>query len=171
MTFRIFSVIALLTLWMTPSAHAFAGTTEQMDALADVIAIIVILVVPVGLIVVFWKLHVLPEKIAEKRHHPHADSIKVLCLLSLFVGGLLWPLAWLWAYTKPVGYKLAYGTDKSDTYFIEAGEKLSNNELSPEEIEHIRHELAKLHEKNPLNPRLTAILNAFNDSTIQSKEA
>ena len=27
-------------------------------------------------------------------------------------GGLLWPLAWLWAYTKPVLYQMAYGTDK-----------------------------------------------------------
>jgi CBS domain containing-hemolysin-like protein len=26
-------------------------------------------------------------------------------------GGILWPLAWLWAYTKPVFYKMAYGTD------------------------------------------------------------
>ena len=27
-------------------------------------------------------------------------------------GGILWPLAWLWAYTKPVLHKLAYGTDR-----------------------------------------------------------
>ena len=44
-----------------------------------------------------------------------------MCLLSLAFGGLLWPLAWLWAYTKPVGYKLAYGTDKSPDYFKEHG--------------------------------------------------
>jgi hypothetical protein len=24
----------------------------------------------------------------------------------------LWPLAWLWAYSKPVMYKMAYGTDR-----------------------------------------------------------
>ena len=44
-----------------------------------------------------------------------------MCLLSLVFGGLLWPIAWLWAYTKPVGYKLAYGTDKSPEYFKEHG--------------------------------------------------
>jgi len=33
-------------------------------------------------------------------------------LLSLVFGGLLWPIAWLWAYSKPVLYKMAYGTDK-----------------------------------------------------------
>jgi hypothetical protein len=32
-------------------------------------------------------------------------------LLSLFFGGMLWPLAWLWAYSKPVLYKMAYGVD------------------------------------------------------------
>ena len=37
----------------------------------------------------------------------------MLCLLSLFFGGLLWPIAWLWAYSKPVLYKMAYGTDDS----------------------------------------------------------
>jgi hypothetical protein len=56
--------------------------------------------------------HVLPEKIAHKRHHPQLEAIKTLCLLSLVFGGLLWPLAWLWAYSKPVLYKMAYGTDK-----------------------------------------------------------
>ena len=56
--------------------------------------------------------HILPEKIAEKKKHPQTDAIKTLCLLSLFFGGMLWPLAWLWAYSKPVMYKLAYGTDK-----------------------------------------------------------
>ena len=65
--------------------------------------------------------HVLPEKIAHKRHHPQLEAIKTLCLLSLVFGGLLWPLAWLWAYTKPVGYKLAYGTDKHPDYFKEHG--------------------------------------------------
>ncbi len=66
---------------------------------------------PIAGIVAFWLVHILPEKIAEKRHHPQAEAIQVLCLLSLFFGGLLWPLAWLWAYSKPVLYKMAYGTD------------------------------------------------------------
>ena len=65
--------------------------------------------------------HVLPEKIAHKRHHPQFEAIRTLCLLSLVFGGLLWPIAWLWAYTKPVGYKMAYGTDKHPDYFKEHG--------------------------------------------------
>ena len=68
--------------------------------------------VPIVLIVLFWMVHVLPEKIAHKRHHPQFEAIRTLCLLSLVFGGLLWPFAWIWAYSKPVMYKLAYGTDK-----------------------------------------------------------
>ena len=78
-----------------------------------------IVVVPIVLIVLFWMVHVLPEKIAHKRHHPQRDAIQVLCLLSLFFGGMLWPLAWLWAYSKPVLHKLAYGTDKHDDFHAE----------------------------------------------------
>ncbi len=73
--------------------------------------------------------HVLPEKIAHKRHHPQRDAIHTLCLLSLVFGGLLWPIAWLWAYVKPVTYRPAYGTDKHDDYFHEMGEKAQAGEL------------------------------------------
>ena len=78
---------------------------EVEDTMARYIALFVLFVVPVALIVLFWMVHVLPEKIAHKRHHPQFEAIRTLCLLSLVFGGLLWPIAWLWAYTKPVGYK------------------------------------------------------------------
>jgi Protein of unknown function (DUF3302) len=85
-----------------------------VDALAGYMAIFVLIFVPALLIYLFWMVHILPEKIAEKRGHPQADAIKTLCLLSLAFGGMLWPLAWLWAYSKPVLYKMAYGTDRVD---------------------------------------------------------
>src|SRR6185436_7133177 len=85
---------------------------EIVDTVADYMAIFVLFFVPVLLIYVFWMVHILPEKIAERRGHPQADAIKTLCLLSLLFGGLLWPIAWLWAYSKPVLYKMAYGTDR-----------------------------------------------------------
>jgi CBS domain containing-hemolysin-like protein len=92
--------------------HASFLSPEAEDTLATVIALFVIFVVPIVLIVLFWMVHVLPEKIAHKRHHPQLEAIRTLCLLSLVFGGLLWPLAWIWAYSKPVMYKMAYGTDK-----------------------------------------------------------
>ena len=82
-----------------------------VDTIADYLAIVVLFVVPAMLLYVFWMIHILPEKIAERRGHPQADAIKTLCLLSLLFGGLLWPLAWLWAYSKPVLHTMAYGPD------------------------------------------------------------
>jgi hypothetical protein len=88
----------------------FSG--DVVDMLADYIAVFVLLFVPALLLYVFWMVHIMPEKIAERRGHPQADAIKTLCLLSLVFGGMLWPLAWLWAYSKPVFHKMAYGTDR-----------------------------------------------------------
>jgi CBS domain containing-hemolysin-like protein len=104
--------------WFCLAATAFAHPAyasmfqgETLDSVADGIAWVVLVVAPIVLIVGFWLIHILPEKIAEKRKHPQAKAIQTLCLLSLFFGGMLWPIAWLWAYSKPVLYKMAYGTD------------------------------------------------------------
>src|SRR5688572_18309294 len=119
----VFAVLlaGLWSLCLPATARASLLSPELEDAVATYIAIFVLFFVPVVLIVLFWMVHVLPEKIAHKRHHPQLEAIKTLCLLSLVFGGLLWPLAWLWAYTKPVGYKLAYGTDKHPDYYKEHG--------------------------------------------------
>jgi CBS domain containing-hemolysin-like protein len=95
------------------AARASLLSGEALDTAADVLSWVVLIVVPVVGIAVFWLVHILPEKIAEQKKHPQAKAIQVLCLLSLVFGGLLWPLAWLWAFTKPVLHKMAYGTDVS----------------------------------------------------------
>ena len=105
--------VFLLAVCLPPEARASFLSPELEDKLATFIALFVIFVVPVVLIALFWMVHVLPEKIAHKRHHPQFEAIRTLCLLSLVFGGLLWPIAWIWAYTKPVMHKLAYGTDKA----------------------------------------------------------
>ena len=132
----------------------------MMATVATYIAWFVLIVVPVGVIVLFWIVHVLPEKIAHKRHHPQRDAIQTLCLLSLVFGGLLWPIAWLWAYTKPIGYQASYGTDKHDDYFHEMDEKLRAGELAPAELAYLREELDRVAGKRALPPRLKALRQA-----------
>jgi CBS domain containing-hemolysin-like protein len=104
-------VVVAVALMFSEPAHASLFQGETLDAVADAVAWGALIIAPITVIVVFWLVHILPEKIAEKRKHPQAKAIQVLCLLSLFFGGMLWPLAWLWAYSKPVLYKMAYGTD------------------------------------------------------------
>jgi hypothetical protein len=129
------------------SAHASFLSGETLDTAADVLSWIVLVLVPVVGIALFWLVHILPEKIAEKKRHPQAKAIQVLCLLSLVFGGLLWPLAWLWAYTKPVLHKMAYGTDVSDEAHGAAG--VARDEDGPDasvqdEIQTLRARLAVL---------------------------
>ena len=105
------ALVALTALGAAAPAHASLFSGDTLDFVANILAWVVLFAAPVIAITVFWLVHILPERIAEKRHHPQAHAIKVLCLLSLFFGGMLWPLAWLWAYSRPVLYKMAYGVD------------------------------------------------------------
>ena len=146
-------LLAALWLLASPSpAHASLMSPELEDKVATYIAIFVLFFVPVLLIVLFWMVHVLPEKIAHKRHHPQFEAIRTLCLLSLVFGGLLWPIAWLWAYTKPVGYKLAYGTDKHPDYYKEHGLPEPGNPVGE-----IRQRVAALEEHGVPEHELEAI--------------
>jgi len=145
MTLRVASVLAGTLACASADASMFAG--ETMDKVANGIAWVVLVLVPVVGITVFWLVHILPEKVAEKKRHPQAKAIQVLCLLSLVFGGLLWPLAWLWAYSKPVMYKMAYGTDVSDEHHGEAADAStagSSSEAARAEIEQLRARLATL---------------------------
>ena len=103
----------LLTILLAPAlANASFLPPDLIDGFANIISWVVLILLPVGFIAGFWYVHILPDTIAKRREHPQRDAIHALCLLSLFVGGLLWPFAYLWAYTRPTMYKLAYGTDK-----------------------------------------------------------
>jgi CBS domain containing-hemolysin-like protein len=122
-------VVFLGLLALPTTAHASMFHGETLDSVADVIAWFAFIIVPPVLIGVFLLVHILPEKVAEKRHHPQLGAIKCLCLLSLCFGGLLWPIAWLWAYSKPVLHKMAYGTDVDDSHEKPAGKKSATTEL------------------------------------------
>lgn len=54
-----------------------------------------------------WYVNITPERIARKRRHPQLPAINALIMMSSLFGGLLWPIAKVWAGSKPVLYKLA----------------------------------------------------------------
>ncbi|MEX1132463.1 MAG: DUF3302 domain-containing protein [Flavobacteriales bacterium] len=111
---RLLSATGMSVLLCNP-AHASFLEGDALDTMANVMSWVAIFLTPVIGIGLFWFLHIMPEKVAEKRRHPQLAAIKALCLLSLFFGGLLWPIAWIWAYSKPTLYKLAYGTDVDES--------------------------------------------------------
>jgi CBS domain containing-hemolysin-like protein len=153
---RAAALACLLTAALPAQAAFLAG--EALDTAADILAWVILIVVPIAGIVIFWLVHILPEQIAEKRHHPQQQAIKTLCLLSLVFGGLLWPIAWLWAYTRPVMYRQAYGTDKHETYFEEMAHKARAGESTAEEIRHLLAELESMKARGALPASLHGLL-------------
>jgi len=130
-------VFAFLSLPANAHASLFHG--ETLDSIANGISWVVLIIGPIIGIAIFWMVHILPEKIAEKKKHPQAKAIQCVCLLSLCFGGILWPLAWLWAYTKPVLHKMAYGTDVGEPHG-HGGEATEDQK----EIEKLRARVAEL---------------------------
>lgn len=149
--------VAAALLALPLAARASFLPPEMMASAATGLAWFIICVVPIVGIVLFWLVHVMPEKIAHKRHHPQRDAIKTLCLLSLAFGGMLWPLAWLWAFVKPVAYRAAYGTEKHEDYFHEQGERALAGELLGRDMEHLREELDALAARGTLSAELKAL--------------
>ncbi|HEY5803002.1 MAG TPA: DUF3302 domain-containing protein [Lysobacter sp.] len=87
------------------SGQALASGSME-DRIADAMVWVVIVIAPIVAVTLFWVVHVWPERVAHARNHPQKDAIQALCLLSLVFGGLLWPLAMLWAYMKPLRFRL-----------------------------------------------------------------
>ena len=65
------------------------------------ILVMILLAAVIGIAVA--TLGMLPRKIARDRGHPQADAINVASWIGVITGGLLWPLALIWAYTRPAG--------------------------------------------------------------------
>jgi len=133
---RFVSFIALAFLALPSRAHASLFHGETLDSIANGISWVVLIIAPIIGIGAFWLVHILPEKIAHKKMHPQTRAIQCLCLLSLCFGGLLWPIAWLWAYTKPVLHKMAYGTDVDESHGHAGDEE--------NEVEKLRARVAEL---------------------------
>jgi ABC-type Mn2+/Zn2+ transport system permease subunit len=81
---------------MEPTFDAFDAVAFAVFAL--LVAIGVVLVVSLGQ---------LPGKLAQRWHHPQAAAVNVAGWVGLATGGLLWPLALIWAFwTPPVANQL-----------------------------------------------------------------
>ncbi|PYK49226.1 MAG: hypothetical protein DME51_09010 [Verrucomicrobia bacterium] len=140
---RLAPVIAFACLALPARAHASIFHGETLDSIANGISWVVLIIAPIIGIAAFWLVHILPEKIAHKKKHPQTRAIQCLCLLSLCFGGLLWPIAWLWAYTKPVLHKMAYGTDVDES-LSHVGHEVTEED---NEIEKLRTRIAELEAK------------------------
>ncbi|WP_246008622.1 DUF3302 domain-containing protein [Chryseobacterium lactis] len=82
------------------------------DNIANAASWLILFILPIAGIYLFWKVHIYPEKVAEKKNHPQLKAIKSMCLLSLVFGGLLWPVALIWANYDYVDQKKETDTEE-----------------------------------------------------------
>lgn len=80
----------------------------------DIFALIILLVLVAAIVGVWIALAMLPGRIARNRNHPQSDAINVCGWFGALTMGLLCPLAFIWAYTKPHPEGKAIDAPKSD---------------------------------------------------------
>jgi uncharacterized BrkB/YihY/UPF0761 family membrane protein len=71
----------------------------------DIFALIILLVLLATAVAIWLVLGMYPGKIARERKHPQAEAIAVCGWWGVITLGLLLPVAWIWAYTKPEAVK------------------------------------------------------------------
>jgi hypothetical protein len=70
-----------------------------LDAFAFVVFAVLIFV---GVVIVV-SLGKLPGQLAQKWGHPQAAAINAMSWIGIATGGLLWPIAFIWAFTTSFG--------------------------------------------------------------------
>ncbi|MFN3152308.1 DUF3302 domain-containing protein [Bremerella sp.] len=66
--------------------------------LASLFALFVMAVLFLVIVAAIVALGSLPGQIAKTRNHPHTDAINVASWIGLAFGGILWPVALVWAF-------------------------------------------------------------------------
>jgi len=103
-----------------------AATLFAWFVMATVFMVIVALIVMLGS---------LPANIAKHRQHPHVDAINAASWLGLALGGILWPIALVWAF-------LPFGNSPSTS------DTASEIDALRRQVAELRSELAHLKQPN-----------------------
>jgi hypothetical protein len=88
---------------------------DSTFGILDAIAFLVFAVLIAVAIVVIVFLGQLPGRVARQRGHPQAAAINVTGWLGLATGGLLWPLALIWAFVAPSSTPFASRRKRQET--------------------------------------------------------
>ena len=71
----------------------------------QIFSLIVLMITLVSIIGVIVALAIWPGRTARARKHPYADAVSVAGWVGMIAGGVLWPVALVWAYSTPVDAK------------------------------------------------------------------
>lgn len=85
---------------------------DSLDGLFSAMALTFVLLLALAAIGIFVWLGSLPGSIAAKRGHPQAEAITACGWLGL-ITGVLWPIAFVWAFTNCAGSRTGASSAES----------------------------------------------------------
>ena len=80
----------------------------------DIFSLIVLLILVIAAVAIWAILGIMPGRIAKQRNHPQAEAINVCGWWGVLTLGILLPLAYIWAYTKPIAKPIATESKTDD---------------------------------------------------------
>ena len=80
----------------------------------DLFALFVLLILFATAIVAWVILGMLPGRIARNRNHPQTEAINICGWVGALTMGILSPIAYIWAYTKPHAKKIEIIKQETD---------------------------------------------------------
>ena len=87
----------------------------------DAFAFVVFAVLTFVGVIIVVSLGKLPGQLAQKWEHPQAAAINAMSWIGIATGGLLWPIAFIWAFMSPLGAKpAATKNDRQSPSAVEA---------------------------------------------------
>jgi hypothetical protein len=92
-----------------------------LDAFAFVVFAVLIFV---GVVIVV-SLGKLPGQLAHRWDHPQAAAINAMSWIGIATGGLLWPVAFIWAFITPFGARSAIKDDRQGRVEPEAAARVT----------------------------------------------
>jgi len=100
----------------TAEGDAMDSSFGLLDGFAFVVFAVLIFV---GVIIVV-SLGKLPGQLAQKWNHPQASAINAMSWIGIATGGLLWPVAFIWAFTTPFGAKFPVKDERNPSSAAES---------------------------------------------------
>ena len=75
---------------------------DSSFGILDAFAFVVFAVLILAAVIIIVSLGKLPGQLARKWGHPQAPAINALSWIGIATGGVLWPIAFVWAFVKPI---------------------------------------------------------------------
>lgn len=92
--------------------HREHPAVDSSFGVLDGFAFFVLAVLISAAVVIVVNVGKLPGQLAHKWGHPQAAAINVMGWIGIATGGLLWPIALIWAFTRPFGTRSTIEDDR-----------------------------------------------------------